>query len=257
MQHQQQQQQQQQQSPLGGGMPFGAGINSAPIGSTPEKPFLSDTDFEKLKADVLAGGPSVSLSPPAAVHPHHMQQQPMQQQHQQHHLHQQQQQHIHLHQGQVQHPQQQQQQQQQHFQHPHAPNVVQHQQIQQQQQTMQMHRPQGSFQTVHPHMVNPQQQQQPFIRAAPPIQQQQQQQQWHVHQQRSPGSASTAPADTGLHPALLQSQSNASAQTARPPLPPPLLPAMAAPSENVTNEAERQQQVAYEQWLVQQQHLVK
>ena len=253
MQHQQQQQQQ-QQSPLGGGMPFGAGINSAPIGSTPEKPFLSDTDFEKLKADVLAGGPSVSLSPPAAVHPHPMQQQPMQQQHQQHHLHQQQQQHIHLHQGQVQHPQQQQQQ---HFQHPHAPNVVQHQQIQQQQQTMQMHRPQGSFQTVHPHMVNPQQQQQPFIRAAPPIQQQQQQQQWHVHQQRSPGSASTAPADTGLHPALLQSQSNASAQTARPPLPPPLLPAMAAPSENVTNEAERQQQVAYEQWLVQQQHLVK
>jgi hypothetical protein len=42
-----------------------------------------------------------------------------------------------------------------------------------------------------------------------------------------------------------------------PPLPPPLLPAMVAPSENVTNEAERQQQVAYEQWLVQQQHLVK
>ncbi|XP_046637782.1 histone-lysine N-methyltransferase 2C-like isoform X5 [Daphnia pulicaria] len=258
MQHQQQQQQQQQQSPLGGGMPFGAGINSAPIGSTPEKPFLSDTDFEKLKADVLAGGPSVSLSPPAAVHPHHMQQQqPLQQQHQQHHIHQQQQQqHLHLHQGQVQHPQQQQQQQ--HFQHPHAPNVVQHQQIQQQQQTMQMHRPQGNFQTVHPHMVNPQQPQQPFIRAGPPIQQQQQQQQqWHVHQQRSPGSASAVPPDTGLHPALLQSQSNGSAPTARPPLPPPLLPAMAAPSENVTNEAERQQQVTYEQWLGQQQHLIR
>ncbi len=31
----------------------------------------------------------------------------------------------------------------------------------------------GSFQTVHPHMVNPQEQQQPFIRAGPPIQQQQ------------------------------------------------------------------------------------
>ena len=34
---------------------------------SPEKPFLSDTDFEKLKADVLAGGASVSLSPPAVV----------------------------------------------------------------------------------------------------------------------------------------------------------------------------------------------
>ena len=34
---------------------------------SPEKPFLSDTDFEKLKADVLAGGASVSLSPPSLV----------------------------------------------------------------------------------------------------------------------------------------------------------------------------------------------
>ena len=34
---------------------------------SPEKPFLSDTDFEKLKADVLAGGASVSLSPPSVV----------------------------------------------------------------------------------------------------------------------------------------------------------------------------------------------
>ncbi len=32
---------------------------------------------------------------------------------------------------------------------------------------------------------------------------------------------------------------------------------MAAPPETVTSEPERQQQVAYEQWLVQQQHLIR
>lgn len=176
-----------------------AGPGSGPNG--PEKAFLSDTDFEKLKADVLAGEgvTSVSLSPIAAV--------PHQHQHQQPQVHVQQQQQVH-------HVQQQQ------FQHPQFPQQR-----------------QAGFPV--------QQQQQQFPQRVV------QQQQWPVQQQpqRSPD----------LHPALLQSQSNL--VTARPPLPPPMLPAMTAPPEStspngVLTEAERQVQFNYEQWLMQQQNLV-
>jgi hypothetical protein len=210
----------------------------------PEKSFLSDTEFEKVKADVLAGGASsMCLSPPALgpqqppapgpvqgpvmmgqpgfTGPSPNQVAPMV-------GHPSQQNVVVVGQriGSFNNPNQLQQ-------HPH------HLQQQQQQQQQQ-------------HMY-PQQQQQPFMR--PPMQQQPQQQQWQMQQQQPQQTMTVrppVPSDPGMHPALMQAQT-----AARPPLPPQLLPAHQPPPENPTTEAERQQQISYEQWLMQQQHLIR
>ena len=78
------------------------------------------------------------------------------------------------------------------------------------------------------------------------------QQQWQMQQQPSAVMATRPAIDAGIHPALIQPKN-----VSRPPLPPQLLPAVAPPPENPVTEPERQQQVAFEQWLVNQQNHIR
>ena len=267
----QRQQQQQQHHPM---------ANSGGNPNNANRQFLSDTDFEKLKADVLSGGlgnvANVSLSPPNAMPNqrvmHVQQQQQPQMQHQQQQV------------NHFQHPQQAQHQQQQQGMMMMQPGS--HSQ-QQPQQMMVHHRPPGHFVQQQGVQQHPQQQGQ-FVRAPMPPQQQQQ---WQMQQQRQVVGATGVP-DMGIHPAILQQQqqqlphhvnSNVSgpgpsSQAAnRPPLPPPILATMPAPSETIVlaaaaassatggvgvssaniSEADRQQLVSYENWMAQQQNLLR